>query len=120
MNDTHLIKISGKAELPKPIDIGHNFRVALSGSVTSVNKSDNENGEFTFTYLFKPITVEVLTALGETIKAKDTRSASQLLRARFWAIWKNGNYPDNFDTWYQKLMIKLLENAKELTEMYCD
>lgn len=118
MNDTHLLKISGKAELPKPVDIGHNYRVSVEGSVVSVNKSDNENGEFTYTYTFKPVNMELLTDKGEMLKLKDTRTSSQLLRAKLWSVWKNGKNPENFDTWYQRLMMNLLQHADELVEMY--
>lgn len=117
--DTYMLKISGKSELPKPINIGHNFHVALEGSVVSETKSDNENGEFTHTYSFKPIKIDLLTDKGESLKLKDTRTASQLFRARLYSIWKNQkSVSTDFDTWYQNIMTTFLQNADELVGMY--
>ncbi len=118
MNDTHLLRISGKAELPQAIEIGHNFHCAIEGSVVSQTKSDNENGEFTYTYLFKPIKIDLLTPKGESLKLKDTRTSSQLFRARIWAIWKNGSYALDFDTFYNNLMVTLLQHSEDIVEMY--
>lgn len=118
MTDTHLLKISGKAELPKPIEIGHNYRVAMEGSVISQTKSDNENGEFTFTYLFKPVKIELLTSMGEMLKLKDPRKYSQLFRARVWTKWKAQDTGKDFDAYYEKLMMNLIQRVDEITEMY--
>lgn len=117
--DTHLLKIMGKAELPQPVEIGHNFRVSSEGSVVSSNKSDNEDGSFTYTYVFKPIKIEVLTPLGETLKLSDTRTLSQQFRAMMWRIWKQYNDPESFeDVVYPRLMKNLLNAGPDIYEMY--
>lgn len=118
--DTHLLKINGKAELPKAIDIGHNFRIMSEGSVVSQTKSDNENGEFTYTYIFKPITIEIQKDKGETLKLKDTRSLSQLFRARIWTKWKGKNDANDFNSYYEKLMMNLIQRVDEIDEMYSE
>ena len=41
-NDSYYLKVSGKAEIPHPITIGHNFHTSLEGSVISETISDNE------------------------------------------------------------------------------
>ena len=33
----HILKLSGKAELPRAIDAGHNYHVSLSGSIPSAH-----------------------------------------------------------------------------------
>lgn len=116
--DTHLLRISGKAELPKPVSIGHNFHVSLEGSIVSQTKSDNENGEFTYTYLFKPIKVDLLTDKGESLRLKDTRKFSQLFRARLWAKWKSKDNPEEFDIYYERGMMNMLQQIDEVDEMY--
>lgn len=99
----HILKLTGKAELPSEIEPGNNFNVALSGSVPSVNESDNEDGTYTRTYTFKPIKIEVLTPTGETIKAKDTRSNSQLIRSLVYKRWVNAASPESFEDFYDKV-----------------
>ncbi len=117
--DTYLLKIHGKAELPQPIEIGHNFRVSSEGSVISSIKSDNEDGSFTHTYVFKPIKIEVLTPLGETLKLSDTRTLSQQFRAMMWKIWKAQGDAESFeDVVYPRLMKNLIEVAADVYEMY--
>lgn len=116
--DTYLLKLSGKAELPSPILPGHNWRVSSEGSVVSETISDNDDGSFTHTYLFKPVKVEVLTPLGESLKLKDTRSDSQLFRAALFRIWKTQNDPRPFDDVYHAGMRRLLDVGADIYEMY--
>ena len=36
--DDWLIKLSGKAALPKPLEIGHNYKIEIEGSITEKRK----------------------------------------------------------------------------------
>ena len=116
--NNYVLRLSGKAELPEDIEIGHNYHVSLEGSVPTFQQTDNEDGTFTRTYTFKPVKIDLLNAKGETLKLKDTRSQSQLLRARFWKQWQN--MPDDipFEEWYPRLMNNLIQHAPEIAEMY--
>jgi hypothetical protein len=115
---SHLLKLSGKAELPKEIAPGHNYHISLSGSVPSVTETDNEDGTFTRTYTFKPIKIELLEPTGETLKLKDTRSKSQLFRAQVWKAWKDSPEDRTFDEYYEKLMQNLINFAPDIVQMY--
>lgn len=112
------LKVSGKAELPEAIEIGSNYHVSMEGSVTNFTESDNDDGTHSRTYTFKPVKLDLLDPMGKTLKLKDARSKSQILRARFWAIWKEHNIEMSFEAWYDKLMDNLREGAVEITEMY--
>ena len=114
----HILKLSGKAELPKAIDARHNYHVSLSGSIPSLTDSDNENGTFTRTYSFRPVKIELLDPLGETLKLKDARSKSQLFRARAWSAWKDSPFGLTFDEYYDELMENLIKYAPEVISMY--
>jgi hypothetical protein len=105
----HVIKLSGKATLPEPIAIGHNYTVEAQGSVISSARHDNQDGSYTEVYTFKPIIVSVLKETGETIKAKDVRSRSVQLRSAMWKEWKNLNTPIEFETYYDAEMVKLIQ-----------
>lgn len=116
--NSHILKLSGKAELPKEVSIGHNYKIVSEGSITKEELHDNNDGSFNKVYSFRPITIEITTDKGEALKLKDTRSASQLLRGRLYKCWVNANSSLSFDEWYQKLMLNLISHAEELSEMY--
>lgn len=101
-NNTYYIRLSGKANIPLPLSIGHNFTVVSDMSITGENKTDNEDGTFSITWKAEPITCEVTKDNGEKIKAKDTRSESQLTRSLIWKRWVNAASPYEFDTLYQE------------------
>lgn len=110
MNDSYCVKLSGKAELAEPIEIGHNFHVELEGSVVSETIEDNDDGSKTHIYKFKPVLVEVITAKGERMRAKDVRSRSQQMRALLNKIWRETNEPIDFDTFYDKKMVEIMQS----------
>ncbi len=116
--DDHFLKIQGKAELPSPIEIGHNYHVSLEGSITSKTTTDKDDGSFVHTFLFKPIKLELLDPLGKTLKLKDARSKSQLWRSRVWSLWKNSNNPTPFEEWYDLLMDSMIQGADDIISMY--
>ena len=86
--DNYSIRLIGKAELSEPLTISHNFRVKLEGSITAETISDNDDGSRTHYYTFKPVIVETIDQTGKTLKAKDTRSISQRMRARCYLWWR--------------------------------
>lgn len=116
--NSHVLKLSGRAELPNEIDIGHNYHISLEGSVPKTELHDNEDGTFNKVYTFRPVKIELLTQKGETLKLKDNRRASQLFRARLWKEHTNSKSELSFEDWYQGLMLNLIQVANELAEMY--
>ena len=115
---SYSLQLSGKAELPEGIEIGSNYHVATEGSITGSSDSDNEDGTLSRVFKFKPVKIDILTPMGKTLKLKDARSKSQILRARFWSIWKEHNIEMSFESWYDKLMDNMREGAVEISEMY--
>lgn len=99
----YVLKLTGKAELPKPIEMGNNYSIALSGSIRTATDADNDDGTFSRIYTFKPVKIELLTELGETIKLKDTRSNSQLIRSLVYKRWVNAASKISFDEYYDKV-----------------
>lgn len=112
----HVLKLTGKAELPKPIDLGQNYHIALSGSVRTATDADNDDGTLTRIYTFKPIKVELLNELGETIKAKDTRSNSQLIRSLLYKKWVNAGSDISFDTFYDQVCAAMMINLDKIVD----
>ena len=75
--NSHILKLTGKAELPKELELGFNYKVTIDGSVTETTTVDNENGTVDVIYKFLPVLVETLTPKGERLKLKDVRKESQ-------------------------------------------
>ena len=116
--NSHILKLTGKSELPSEIEIGHNYKITCEGSITKEELHDNEDGTFNKVYIFRPVTIEIITNKGETLKLKDTRSYSQLFRARMWKKWQDANSQLSFDDWYGRLMQRLIQQADEIASMY--
>jgi len=95
--DDHFIKLVGKANIPQGLEIGNNYGVRLSGTITATTESDKNDGSHAIYYKFEPVIVVVITDKGESIRAKDTRSLSQLFRARCWKTQIDLGYAYGFD-----------------------
>lgn len=112
--ENYFIRLTGKVNIPKKVSIGHNFKLELQGSVTDERRSDLENGDFEVTSTFRPITCEIKTDLGETIKGKDTRSRSQQIRSYLYRIWESNNDPRGHEEAYDQTMKYILGNIEEI------
>ena len=99
--NSHILKLKGNSELPEEIEIGHNYHIALEGSVTGFKVEDNEDGTFNKIYDFKPVKVDVLTPLGKSLKLKDPRKSSQKFRNYCYKIWIEEGYTEPFDEVYE-------------------
>lgn len=116
--NSHYLKLSGKSELPKELEIGNNYSLAIHGSITSVTEHDNQDGTVDRAYKFEPIRCEILTELGEVIKAKDTRGEGQKTRAWAYKYWQETNTGDmDFDTFYHKFQVICRTNLEELSKL---
>jgi hypothetical protein len=109
-----IIRLSGKAEIPEELSIGHNYEAKISGSITSKTEEDNNDGTSTFIYKFEPVIVEVLKPTGETIKAKDVRRISQRIRSRCYLYWINNKVEQDFEEFYNRIGEKIIINFDEI------
>lgn len=116
--NSHIIKLSGRAELPNALEMSNNYKVTLQGAINNVAHADNDDGTKNVIYTFKPVVVEIVNEMGEKITAKDSRSKSQLFRARMWKMWTNANTELSFEDYYDRLMNNLILHAEEITGMY--
>lgn len=107
--DSYVLKLSGKAELETPLANGHNIRTLLEGSIVEETISDNDDGTSTHYYKFKPVNVELIKETGERLRARDTRSRSQQLRALLYKKWREANVPKTFEDYYDRAMIDIMD-----------
>lgn len=118
--NSHYLKLSGKAELPKELEIGNNYSLAIHGSITSITEHDNHDGTIDRSYKFEPVKCEVLTELGEVIKAKDTRGEAQKTRAWAYKYWEdptNNLGSISFDDFYKKFQQACRVNLHEIMRL---
>ncbi len=118
VENEYYVRLGGKGNIEKPLEIGRNYRLNAAGTITSLTESDLNDGRHIVYYRFQPINIELVTDLGESIKARDTRSASKLLRARFWSLWNKSETNLEFSDWYDGLMLNLIKVADDLVDMY--
>lgn len=114
--NSHILKLTGKCELPSEVAIGHNYHVSLKGSIISCTESDNEDGTLNRTYAFKPVTGEILTDDGEMLKLKDNRSNSTLIRQLVYKKWVNAASNAEFETYYDLVCRAIMQHMDDLIE----
>ena len=115
--DDYFIKLTGKAALPKPLEIHYNYGVEIEGSITELNEKDRQDGGRIFTWKFEPVLIKVINKKGEIIKAKDVRKTGQRMRSRAWLFWRNNNLSmsdDDFWDWFGAGAIKNFEEIIDL------
>jgi hypothetical protein len=100
MKETYYIKLQGKANIPKPLKIGHNWKITSDCSIVSESKEDNEDGSFSIIYKAVPVTVDIESDNGEVVKAKDPRKNSVKIRNRLFKIYADEGYVEDFDRVY--------------------
>lgn len=110
MNETYYIKISGKANIPKRLEIGHNYKVVIDASITQEQKIDNEDGNFDVIFKVEPITAEISKDNGEIIKAKDPRKNSVKVRNLLKRYWMDDNCGIDFEKVYTEVTNEHLNN----------
>lgn len=114
--NSHILKLTGKCELPEAVEIGHNYTVTLKGSVVSQSESDNEDGTHNMSYSFRPITGEVVTDDGDTLKLKDNRSNSTLIRALIFKRYVNAASNVPFEDFYDAVCREIMQSIDTLIE----
>ncbi len=96
----HAIKLTGKAFIPEALLIGERYHVAIDGTITERNESDNHNGTHLLTYKFEPVMVAVIDDKGKSIRGKDVRRKSQQLRAAIYREWESSGDNTEFEDYY--------------------
>ena len=104
--------------IPEQLEIGKDYHIALEGSISSVTKSNNENGTYTLDYKLEPLKFELLRSNGTTMKADKTK-LSQKLRSRAF-IHEQQYQSENMYEWFTKKAIvhfdEIVEYVKKIEE----
>lgn len=114
--NSHILKISGNAELPKELTLGMNYKITLEGTVVKSQDSDNHDGSMDKLFTLKPVFIELVDEKGESIKAKDTRSESQLFRGVLKKIWIEKNITLEFENFYSLVYKRMYKYLNAIVE----
>lgn len=112
--ETYYIKIQGKANIPKSLSIGHNFKITSDCSIVSESKEDNADGTFSIVYKAVPVTVEIERDNGEVVKAADPRKNSQKIRNYLFKQYANEGYTEDFDQVYDAFTLEVMSMTPTL------
>lgn len=116
--NSHILKLTGKCELPSAVEIGHNYTVTLKGSITTSAESDNEDGTHNKAYTFRPVTGEILNDEGESLKLKDNRSNSTLIRQLIYKKWVNAASSMAFEDYYDGVCREIMMGIDDIITRY--
>jgi len=109
--DSYYVKLSGKASLPEPLEIGSNYHISIEGAITGKDEDDNDDGTHSHSFKFKPVIVEILTPKGKTIKARDVRKRSQQLHSAIWKEWTVAGDNSDQEGYYDKRMVGIIQGV---------
>jgi len=106
MNEYYL-QLKGKVNIPEPLRKGNDYHIAIKGSITGFNTEDNMNGTDSITFKFEPLTIELLTPQGLTIRASKYKQ-SQKMRFALKDKWIRTHEQLDFDEYYKQETDKII------------
>jgi hypothetical protein len=112
----HILKLSGRANIPQGLFIGKAYKISIDGEVTSTTDSNNQDGTCNRVYKYEPITVEIKNEYGDTIKTKDVRKRSVQVRKTLWKFWMTSGTDMDFETFYDECMKRVILLAPEISK----
>jgi len=112
----YVLRLGGKVTLLEPVDLGHNYSIKVGGSITEKTDKDNEDGTINRYFKFEPVQVEIISPLGKTIKSKDPRSKSKLLRACIYKHWKEFPNDMSDEDFYDTVLNYIISNSEKIAE----
>lgn len=118
MNE-HYLKITDKASIAEPLEIGYEYAFAGIITVDSINKKDDHKGGFEYTHKAQFTDHIELQRLGKIIKAKDTKKNSQRFRGAVWHLQQNeGMTHVDEEIFYNQMTAIAIEHLTELFTKY--
>lgn len=100
--NSHAVKLTGKFEIPEPLEIDTSYLITIAADITSISKESQENGEYEYTYTAKPTAGSIQAVGGKVVKLEDKKKQSVKLRQQLAFIaQERGIDPEKF---YQATM----------------
>lgn len=108
--NSFFVKISGKANIDKPLELGSGYKIVLDGEVVSSTNSNNQNGTYDVSFMFKPALASIENEYGEIQKSKDMRSYSTILRRAIYKMYESDAGETDDEAVYERTMQYILGN----------
>lgn len=112
--NSNTIRLTGKFEIPEPLDIDHSYTSQITFGITGITKKSQENGEFEFTYHAKPEIGDIILKNGAIIKFKKKVKQSVLLRQQLMFIARERGIDE--EKFYDDTMIQFRHNTLEILD----
>ncbi len=109
----HILKLTGKVTLPKPLGLSKRYWVRVEGDVTESRDIDNQDGTFNREFKFEPQTVEVENDKGERIATKTKSKMHAQIRQAHWK-WATDNMSDMEYEEFGRRLINKMEDVMEV------
>lgn len=108
LKDSLIVKFGGRAEIPTELEIGYNYLISATGTITGKTEKDNNDGTHTVYYHFEPIHIDLITDKGERIKLSDPRRNSQKIRNFLFKEYANEGFTEDFDSVYDAFTVEVM------------
>lgn len=114
--NSYFVKISGKANIPEPLELGNGYKIVLEGEITASSDFSLQNGTFDRTFTYKPALATIEDDKGRVIKAKDLRSRSSQIRRMLYRAWEVDPGETDHEEDYDRTMKYILAHIYDIRE----
>jgi hypothetical protein len=106
------VKINGTSEIDQALNIGESYSIYTTADCVAITKSDDQDGNFTFKHVLKPVLSEIRGKNGVVVQIKDTKKQSVKLRAHLIQIaMDTDRNPEEF---YEQTLTKIRHFLPEI------
>ena len=114
----NIIKITGSACIEKPLEYGHDYKLAIETQCFSVEERDRQDGTIDRVHKLRMLGEVFVNDTGKSLikgKSKKQPSPSQRLYNALFVVW-NSRYTgsdEDYQQWYEQKMNGIIEEVKK-------
>ena len=100
----YILKISSAGvNLPQPLEIDKQYRLATDIQITDITEKSNQDGIVNQIFKGKQTgDLELLDDGKNIIKAKGKKKVSQIIHGSMWYYWSEQGTTEDFDSYYER------------------
>lgn len=111
--NNYFLQLKGKVNISEPLLKGHDYHVSITGSITGFTTEDNFDGSDSISFKLEPLTVEILTPQGLTLKASKYKQ-SQKMRLALRERWLASHEQLDFEEYYKQETDRIIREINGL------
>lgn len=113
-----ILKLTGTANLPRDLQIGHDYTIALQVNVNASETRNNEDGTCDVIFKCRPTGEIIITKdYGEKMVLKSRNSVSKRIRNSLFYKWTELGLEGDFQEWYESIGSKIIANLDKIIEL---